>query len=70
MMNSTDAYFVSSTDVDSVVEEIVKREPLITLAKVEKVKELIASNLIGSIFASAILSIGCRRIARKDCPSG
>ena len=48
-MTSATTFYFSSTDVDSVVEEIVKREPLITLAKVEKVKELIASNSIGSI---------------------
>ena len=35
--------FYFSTDVNSVVEEIVKKEPLITAAKVDKVKELIES---------------------------
>lgn len=41
--NSKNA-FNSSTDVNSVVEEIMKKEPLITATKVEKVKELIESN--------------------------
>lgn len=32
-----------STDVNSVVDEIVRKEPLITATKVDKVKELIES---------------------------
>ena len=34
-----------STDINSVVEEIMRREPLITASKIDKVKELIESNV-------------------------
>jgi len=35
-----------STDINSIVEEIVRKEPLITAAKVDKVKELIESKIL------------------------
>ena len=38
-------YYFCSTDINSVVEEIVKREPLITATKIDKVKELIESKI-------------------------
>ena len=45
--NAFHLLFYFSTDVNSVVEEIVKKEPLITAAKVDKVKELIESKSFG-----------------------
>jgi len=44
-----------STDINSVVEEIMRKEPLITATKVDKVKELIESNDLKTILAFHIL---------------
>ena len=46
---------IFSTDVNSVVEEIVRREPLITATKVDKVKELIESNMMNIILFKYII---------------
>ncbi len=44
-----------STDINSVVEEIMRKEPLITATKVDKVKELIESNDLKTILPFHIL---------------
>ena len=55
--NNPENWFDSSTDVNSVVEEIMKKEPLVTATKVEKVKELIESNALMEIDFGVLLEV-------------
>lgn len=58
--------FFPSTDVNSIVDEIVKKEPLITATKVDKVKELIESTGDYSFFPLKIaLTFICKGLQEK-----
>jgi hypothetical protein len=46
MKKNNTRMIIFSTDINSVVEEIVRKEPLITESKIDKVKELIESNFL------------------------
>jgi len=60
---------IFSTDINSVVEEIVKREPLITATKVDKVRELIESNIMNIYFILIYYVFFVLRITRKNFSS-
>jgi len=55
--------------VNSVVEEIIKKEPLITSTKIDKVKELIESNKIKiETHTRTSFELNCR-ITGENCSS-
>lgn len=54
--------------MNSVVEEIMKKEPLITSTKVDKVKELIESMNLNGFFVVVIFCF-ILRITRKNISS-
>lgn len=58
--------FYFSTDVNSVVDEIVRKEPLITATKIDKVKELIESKIDGLIKLLFLLIFNFKDYKKKS----
>jgi len=52
----------SSTDVDAVVDEITRKEPLITASKIEQVRKLIIS-ILDCVRVSGVISLSASKIS-------